>query len=122
MVLTASLCDASHFNKFELGKKRGCISCRVAPDFAADLSVQIMDHGRNAKEREIGSSAIYSVHTCVDLINIIINYMYIPINFLHCFPYSYCSSNFDIAIVVTLNPFALFLFYCCLYGSKEAKR
>ena len=57
MVLTASLCDALHINEIELGKCR-----RIAPDYAAELSVPILDHGRNAKEREIGSSAMYSVH------------------------------------------------------------
>ena len=31
---------------------------RVAPDYASDLSVPILDRGRNAKEREIGSSTM----------------------------------------------------------------
>ena len=36
------------------------IRCRmVAPDYDADLSVPILDHGQNAKEREIGSSTMY---------------------------------------------------------------
>ena len=36
-----------------------CILCRgVAPDYAADLSVPILERDRNAKEREIGSSTI----------------------------------------------------------------
>ena len=56
MVLTASQCDAPH----------------IMPDYAADLSVPILDRGRNAKEREIGSSTILlyiiiiliSVFTC----------------------------------------------------------
>ena len=39
-----------------------CIRQRVAPDYAADLSVPILDRGQNAKEREIGSSTMYSVH------------------------------------------------------------
>ena len=30
----------------------------VTPSFAADLSVPIFDRGRNAKEREIGSSTM----------------------------------------------------------------
>ena len=34
-----------------------CMS-RVAPDYAADLSVPILDRGRNAKEKEIGSSTM----------------------------------------------------------------
>ena len=68
MVLTASLCDAPHIN--ELGKytQRECICDRVAPDYAADLYVPILDRFQNAKEREIGSSTIY----CVDLIIIIV--------------------------------------------------
>ena len=37
-----------------------CICLRVAPDYAADLSVPILDRGRNAKEREIGSSTMYT--------------------------------------------------------------
>ena len=55
MVLTASQCDALHVNDFELGKLRECICRRVAPDYAADLSVPIFDRGQNAKQREIGS-------------------------------------------------------------------
>ena len=36
------------------------LKCRsVAPDYAADLSVSILIHGWNAKEREIGSSTMY---------------------------------------------------------------
>ena len=62
MVLTASLCDAPHINEFELGIQRECICPRVAPDYAADLSVPILGRGQNAKEREIGSSTMYSVH------------------------------------------------------------
>ena len=31
---------------------------RVAPEYAADLSVPILDRGRNAKERKIGSSTM----------------------------------------------------------------
>ena len=34
----------------------------VAPDYAADLSVPVLDRGQNAKEREIGSSTMYSVY------------------------------------------------------------
>ena len=33
----------------------------VAPDYAADLSVSIFDGGRNEKERQIGSSNMYTV-------------------------------------------------------------
>ena len=44
--------------KFELGNHCECICRRVAPDYAADLSVPILDRGRNAKEREIGSSTM----------------------------------------------------------------
>ena len=62
MVLTASLCDAPHKNEFELGKKRECISRRVVPDYAPPISVPILDRGQKAKEREIGSSTMYSVH------------------------------------------------------------
>ena len=48
---------------------------KVAPHYAADLSVPILDCCQNAKERVIGSSTMYSVHcTCVDLI--ISNYLY----------------------------------------------
>ena len=36
------------YNEFDLGKKRECICRRVAPDYAADLSVPILDRGRNA--------------------------------------------------------------------------
>ena len=81
MVLNASHCDAPHiiymsYNEFELGKQRECIYRRVAPDYAADLSVPILDRGRNAKEREIGSSTMcrpnykkyYNIiHVCIDL-------------------------------------------------------
>ena len=35
---------------------------RVTPDYAADLFVPILDRGRNAKEWEISSSTMYSVH------------------------------------------------------------
>ena len=38
--------------------ERECICRRVAPDYAADLSVPILDCGRNAKERDIGSSTV----------------------------------------------------------------
>ena len=69
MILTASLCDAPHINEFELGKQHDCICRMVAPDYSADLSIPILNHGRNAKEREIGSSSMYSVQ--VDLIIII---------------------------------------------------
>ena len=58
MVLTASLCDAPHINEFEFE----CIGRMVAPDYATDLSVSILDRGRKAKEREIGSSTMYSLH------------------------------------------------------------
>ena len=34
----------------------------VAPDYGADLSVPISDCGQNAKECEIGSSTMNSVH------------------------------------------------------------
>jgi hypothetical protein len=59
MVLTASLCDAPHVKELELGKYRECICRRVAPKYAADLSVPILDRGRKAKEMEIGSSTMY---------------------------------------------------------------
>ena len=51
---------------------------RVAPDYAAALSLPILDRGRNAREREIGSSTVYTCTlqcTCVDLIIIITNYI-----------------------------------------------
>ena len=35
----------------------------VAPDYAPDLSVPILNRGQNAKEREIGSSTMDSVCT-----------------------------------------------------------
>ena len=35
----------------------------VAPVYAEDLSVPILDRGRNSKERESGSSTMYSVPT-----------------------------------------------------------
>ena len=47
------LCDAPHINEFEFGNQRECICCRVALDYAADLSVLILDRGRNAKKRKI---------------------------------------------------------------------
>ena len=34
---------------------------RVAPNYAADLSVPMLDRGGNAKERKIGSSTMYTV-------------------------------------------------------------
>ena len=37
-----------------------CICHRVAPDYAADLSVPNLDRGRNAKEREIGFLIMYT--------------------------------------------------------------
>ena len=49
MVIPVSLCDAPHINEFQLGKQRECICRRVAPDYDADLSVQILDRGRKAK-------------------------------------------------------------------------
>ena len=73
MVLTASLCDAPHI-EFELGRLRECICRRVEPDYAADLSVPILDRGRNAKRR--GDRLFDHVHvqcTCIDLIIFIIN-------------------------------------------------
>ena len=46
MVLTGSLNDAPLINEFELGKKnRGCICHRVAPYYAADLSVLLLELG-----------------------------------------------------------------------------
>ena len=54
MVLTASQCDTPHI----LSMNNTCICRRVAPDYAADLSVPILDRGRNAKEREIGFSTM----------------------------------------------------------------
>ena len=59
MVLTASQCDAPHMMSLSSTcKERECICRRVAPDYAADLSVPILDRGRNAKGREIGSSTM----------------------------------------------------------------
>ena len=46
----------SHNKDFKNGTN--CICRRVAPDYAADFSVPILDHGRNAKERKIGSSTM----------------------------------------------------------------
>ena len=45
-----------HISEFELGKLGDSICRRVAPDYAADLSVPILDRGRNAY------STMYSVH------------------------------------------------------------
>ena len=71
MVLTASLCDAPHLDEFEWSKYCEYTCGRVA----AYLYAPILDHSRNTKEREIGSSTIYIVQcTCVDLIIIIINH------------------------------------------------
>ena len=53
-VLTASLCDAPHINEFEVNNASAYVV--GLPDYAADLSVLILDRGRNAQEREIGSS------------------------------------------------------------------
>ena len=39
-----------------------CICRRVAPDYAEDLSIPILDFGPTQYEREIGSSTIYSAH------------------------------------------------------------
>ena len=76
MVLNASLCDAPHINELELSKYRECICRRIAPAYAANLCASILNRGRNAKEREISSSTMYSVLcTCVDLIIIIIYYI-----------------------------------------------
>ena len=44
-----------------------CICFRIAPDYAADLFVPILDRGRNPKEMEIGSSTMYSVHASTKL-------------------------------------------------------
>ena len=51
---SASLCDAHIYSL--------SIYAVVAPDYAAYLSVSILDRAQNAKEREIGSSTMYSVH------------------------------------------------------------
>ena len=40
--------------------------------YAADFTVSLLDHGRNAKESEIGSWPYIVQSTCVDLIIIII--------------------------------------------------
>ena len=64
---SASLCDAHIYSL--------SIYAVVAPDYAAYLSVSILDRAQNAKEREIGSSTMYSVQcTCVDLIINIYHY------------------------------------------------
>ena len=55
MVLTASLCDVTNINEFQLGKYCECKCRRIAPDYATDLSIPILDRGQDAKEREIGS-------------------------------------------------------------------
>ena len=39
-------------------KRYFLIDQQIAPGYAADLSVPILDRGRNAKEREIGSSTM----------------------------------------------------------------
>ena len=60
----------------------------VAPDYAADLFVPILDRGRNAKEREFGSSTMYTVQcTCVDLIimNIFLYEIYMDIKYVHTY-------------------------------------
>ena len=60
MVLTASLCDAPHTYKWVWVNNTSVNA--VGPDYAADLSVPILDRGRHAKEREVGSSTMYNVH------------------------------------------------------------
>ena len=62
MVLTASLCDASHLVEFELGKYCESICLRVA----AYLSAPILDRGQNEREKK-GRLApqpytLYNVH------------------------------------------------------------
>ena len=52
-------CNVYYFMVPYKGTKRECICRRVAPDYAAHLSVPILDRGRKAKEREIGSSTMY---------------------------------------------------------------
>ena len=43
----------NNLNESELSEKKSECKChRVAPDYAADLSVQILDRGRNEKRKE----------------------------------------------------------------------
>ena len=70
------LCNAPHINEFELGRK-------VALDYVEDLSLPILDPDRKEKERQIGSSTMYSVHctiTCVDLIILFYNIIFCACN------------------------------------------
>ena len=42
----------------------------IAPDYAADLFIPIMERGRNAKEREIGSSTMCRTNIILIIIHI----------------------------------------------------
>ena len=67
MVPTANLCDAPHIKSLSKGKTR-------VPDYVADSSVPILDRGRNAIEKEIGSSIMFFAHvsTTVKLLNLLL--------------------------------------------------
>ena len=65
MVLITSLCDVPHI--MSLSQVDECICRRVAPDYAADLYVPILDRGRNAIRKgdrllDHVHCTLYSVH------------------------------------------------------------
>ena len=60
MVQNATLFDAPHI--ISLNKENNCIHRRVASDYGADSSVPIFDCGRNAIEKEVGSSIMIVDH------------------------------------------------------------
>ena len=63
MVLTASLCDAPHINEFELGKKKA--SANAVGFRLTMLQIYLYQYWTVAethKEKDIGSSTMYSLH------------------------------------------------------------
>ena len=62
MVLNGTQCDASHKKVLSKVKKGEFILRRFAPDYAADLSVPILDCGKSAIEKEIDSSTMFVYH------------------------------------------------------------
>ena len=56
MIQTATLFDAPHIKSLSKGNKKKCLI--VAHDYALDSSLPIFDRGRNAIEKEIGSSTL----------------------------------------------------------------
>ena len=67
MVLTASLCDAPNVNEFEVNNA----SAYAVGFHLTMLQIYLYQYwtvAETQKEREIGFTPMYSVHTCVDLI------------------------------------------------------